>query len=212
MLNHRHLGQRARQWAEVTLRAAGLPSEVGFYLPGSDGRLVCARDDLTPEEQDSIVASGGTGIISWCGSRKLGAGIPWVDSLPSALARIGYASGTPERDAAELLELLANASYYIDEHDAGQAASAAFFAGMLWQARRDDDDAATGRRVRSGGRKGAELTADDEAHVQWLFADNMLKREGVVSERQRSLLIAARFGKPFDTVRGAIRHLRKKRP
>jgi hypothetical protein len=135
--------------------------------------------------------------------------VPWVDSLPSALGRIGYAPGTPQRDAAELLETLANVGYYIDKGEAGQAASFAFYAGMLWQARRDDDDAATGRRVRSGGLRGAALTADDEGNVQWLIADIKLKREGIISERARARLIAERFGKPFDTVRGAIRKLSK---
>ena len=211
MLTHRHLGQHAGDWAKATLRAAGLPVEVGFYSPGSDGGLVCARDDLTTNEQDVIVASGGTALISWREFRKLGAAVPWVNSLPSAIGRIGYAPGTPARDAAELLELLANVAFYIKRGDADQAASAAFFAGMLWQTRRDDDDAATGRRVRGGGRKGAGLRVlDDQAHVQWLLADNMLKREGIVSERKRARLIAKQFAKPFNTVRGAIRNRRKK--
>jgi hypothetical protein len=106
LLQYRHLGDRAREWAEATLLAAGLPNEVDFYSLGPDGCLVRARDDLTPEEQDGIVAAGGTGIISLRSSRKLAAAVPWVASLPSAVGRIGYAPGTPERDAAELLELL----------------------------------------------------------------------------------------------------------
>jgi hypothetical protein len=201
---------RAREWAEATLLAARLPNEVDFYSLGPDGCLVRARDDLTPEEQDGIVAAGGTGIISLRSSRKLAAAVPWVASLPSAVGRIGYAPGTPERDAAELLELLANVSYYIHEGDTRQVANFAFYAGMLWQARRDDDDAATGRRVRSGGRRGAELTTNDEAHVRWISEDKILKDRGVVSERQRARMIAQRFGEPFDTVRGVIRKFRTK--
>ena len=87
---------------------------------------------------------------------------------------------------------------------------------MLWQTRRDDDDAATGpMHVRGGGRKGAEHTGvDDQAHVQWFLADNKLKREGIVSERKRARIIAKQFAKPLgnDTVRGAIRNRRKKKP
>jgi hypothetical protein len=209
-LELRHLADRASEWAQATLKAAGLPNEPGFYSPDPDGCLIRACEDLTAEERADIVAQGGNPIVSWRGPHRVTAGLPWADSLPSALGRLGYAPGTSERDAAELLELLANVAYYIQEDNAKQAASAAFYAGMLWRARRGDDNAEVGRRVRSGGRRGADIISNHEAHFRWMSADKRLKEQGVISERERARRIAEHFGQPFDTVRGVIRSWRKK--
>lgn len=199
----------ALTWARKTLEKANLPTEVGYYSPDEDSRLVRVREDLTAEEQDQIVADGGTAAISWRGGRKLTAGKPWVASLRESMARMGYAPGTPERDAAELLEMFADMAHFVHEGNAKQVATAAFYAGVLWGTRQSMNNVETGKRVRAGAWKGADINTDHDAHIQWLFADNKLLREGIKSKRERARIIGKSFGVPFETVRGAVRKLRK---
>jgi hypothetical protein len=127
----RPLGQAAREWAEKTLRTAGLPIEPGFYQPDGNGGLIPARC-IEDADVDALHEQGWG--IQWTfgnGEKRTFAGKPWVAKLPEAVGHLGYATASAERDAAELLEALASTHWYIQHGDAGQAASAAFWAGIL---------------------------------------------------------------------------------
>lgn len=162
----------ARRWAEDTLRAANLPTQPGIYMPGPTGDLVPARCNLTPEELDDIEAAGGSWVNTFSEALGTCGGFPWAASLVRALERSGYASGTPEWAAAEVLTQLARVGEAIKAGKPMAAASAAYRVGRL----RERHMPASPRVLR-GGRKAAVERADHEEHVQILLWERKLARD-----------------------------------
>lgn len=180
-----HERVEAQLWAIGTLRKAGLPSEPGCYTPNG-------RGGLRP------LSGADEGTVAW-------------GALSPSIEDMGYAKGSPEVVAATLVEALSRAGYWIQQGDAQAAADEAFRAGMIWQARLQDDDKELGLRVRRGGRTGAQGQADDDAHMAWLLEDNRLMREEpYLAASERARRIAQRFGGNPETIRKRVREMRGK--
>jgi hypothetical protein len=203
----RHAFDEAREWAEKTLEKAGLPAVVGWYAPGPDGRsLIPAPPGLIGRENE------GHGLTLRLRPDEQ-ADAPWVAMLPQAVARLGYASDTDERRAAELLHQLALVGQHIREGDAMKAAGVAFYAGMRWKGRQMDRLARIGadhlRGAKMAGRANAKH--DDADKLQWMLADRRLQREAAgLSGRQRAENLAPKFGADPETFRKEVGKFRRR--
>jgi hypothetical protein len=162
----------ACRWAEDTLREANLPTQPHVYMPEPNGGLVPARCNLTLDEQDAILAAGGSCVNTLTEALGTCGGVPWAKPLVRALESMGYTSDTQEWAAAEALTQLAHVAGAIEAGEPGAAAFAAYWVGRL-----HERHLPASPRVRRGGRKAAAERADHEEHAQMLLLERTMARE-----------------------------------
>jgi hypothetical protein len=115
----------AREWAESTLRAAGLPTGPACYI--------------------AVCQGGSRPIPDGAASSLLDEPI-WFAILTVVVEQAGHLRGSREHLAATLMVVLAFYSSAIRAGETRDAEEGAFRAGMLWEAAQRDDDAALGRK------------------------------------------------------------------
>jgi hypothetical protein len=202
-----HPTHKAWKWAKDTLRKAGLPSEPGGYTLQPDGKI-------GPKNIQGPIArlhADDDGVIGedwiWPTSDRP---LDWSGTLPSAVGRLGYGRGSPERIAAELVQLLSDLSAALDRGEADKAASIAFYAGMCWQQRFNDKALKTGAGLVKFRKTGAhERTKyDEETKQEWfLEALRLEDKEGISTthkQAERIIKTGKGYGAKPRTIRLAI--------
>lgn len=111
------------RWAENTLATLSLSTDPADYILNSDGGNRLTSHTMSPEAIEA----------------------PWFMALADAIKEYGRIYGSREHVAAALLVVLAFAGSFVRTAKAGQAAEAAFRAGLLWEAVCQEEDAALGR-------------------------------------------------------------------
>jgi hypothetical protein len=213
----RHALGEAVKWAETTLEEAGLPSFVGSYTLGPDGKsLVPAPPEMIGRETDR-------GDLRVRFKPDVPVDAPWVLTLPHAIERVGHAIESPEWQAAQLLYELARVEQRVRQVNASAAAFEAFYAGMRWQRQQMHKSDEGRRRVLAGAKKAAAANVkhDPADKMRWVFADRLLERDGTIngvlvepggmkSAHQRADLLAPRFNVEAETFRKEVRKIRQR--
>jgi hypothetical protein len=180
----KHPADEAFQWAIAILGNLELPARPDLYQ--------VAGDALAPLPLDAELAS-------------------YAGGLSKAVLKLGHEPGSDVHRAAELVEIFGEVQRYMDKGDARTAMRVGFRAGMLWEARRQSQDADVGRRVRLAGRPDAKGAADHEAHGRWFALDLELRAtRPELNKTGRAMLIAKETGAEFEAVRKQVRKMQPK--
>jgi hypothetical protein len=201
-----HSSHKAGEWAKDTLRRAGLPNEAGLYTLQPDGKIVlqAMQGQAVRLHADD---DGTIGDWFWPTSERPEV---WAGGLPSAVECLGYGPDTPERIAAELVQLLSDLSSALDRGEAEKAASIAFYAGMCWQKQFNDKAAKAGAGLVKTRRMGARARTkyDEETKREWfLEALRLEEQQGIATTHKQAaqLIKAGRgYGASVETIRKAI--------
>jgi hypothetical protein len=208
-----HPTHKAWKWAKDTLRKAGLPSKPGGYTLQPNGKIgpknIQGPVARLHADDDGVIGEEWIWPTSDCPQ-------DWFGTLPSAVGRLGYGRGSPERIAAELVQMLSDLSAALDRGEADKAASIAFYAGMCWQQRFNDKDLKAGAglvKLRKAGAK-AKTKYDEEITREWfLEALRLEDEEGIKNSRPQAGRIRKSgkgYGASLETIRKAIdRHKRR---